>query len=303
MIISSTPAGADAVASQPQSIWGVGAILGEGPVWVARDAALWFVDIKDRRIHRFDPELGVGRSWDAPAQVGWIVPTDDGLFATGLQSGVHRFDPASGDFTLLHAPEAHLPGNRLNDAAVDPLGGLWFGSMDDAEEADSGRFYRLHKGVLVESGLARVSITNGPALSPHGRSLYHTDTLGKRIWRTRIADDGALHDTSLFVEIEEGAGYPDGPTVDAEGCLWTGLFAGWAARRYDPAGKLMTEVRFPVANVTKIAFGGADLSVGYATTARKGLTDRQLVEQPLAGDLFAFDPGVRGLPGPLAAIS
>src|SRR3546814_8500232 len=78
-----------------------------------------------------------------------------------------------------------------------------------------------------------------------GTLLYHTDTLGKRIWRTRIAADGTLHDTALFVEIEDGAGYPDGPTVDAEGCLWTGLFAGWAARRYDPAGRLMTEVRFP----------------------------------------------------------
>lgn len=286
----------------PQSVLSVGATLGEGPVWVARDAALWFVDIKGQRLHRFDPELEVHRSWEAPAQVGWVLPTDDGLFAVGLQSGVHRFDPASGAFTLLHAPEAHLPGNRLNDATVDPAGGLWFGSMDDVEEADSGRFYRLHKGVVRESGLPPVSITNGPALSPDGKLLYHTDTLGKRIWRTRIAEDGALHDTSLFVEIEDGAGYPDGPIVDAEGCLWTGLFAGWAARRYDPAGQLIREVRFPVANITKIAFGGPDLSVAYATTARKGLTDKQLVEQPLAGDLFAFDPGVRGQAGHIAAI-
>jgi sugar lactone lactonase YvrE len=90
--------------------------------------------------------------------------------------------------------------------------------------------------------------------------------------------------------------------VDAEGCLWTGLFGGWAARRYDPSGKMMAEVRFPVANVTKIAFGGSDLTIAYATTARKGLTDRQLVEQPLAGNLFAFDPGVRGQAGHMAAI-
>lgn len=288
--------------AQPESILSVGATLGEGPVWVARDAALWFVDIKDKRIHRFDPALGVSRSWQAPAQVGWIVPTDDGLFAVGLQSGIHRFDPASGAFTLLHAPEADRPGNRLNDATVDPAGGLWFGSMDDGEEADSGLFYRLYRGELVESGLPAVSITNGPALSPDGSLLYHTDTLGKRIWRTRIGADGTLSDTAPFVEIEDGAGYPDGPTVDAEGCLWTGLFAGWAARRYDPTGRLMEEVRFPVANVTKIAFGGPDLSVAYATTARKGLTDKQFVEQPCAGDLFAFDPGVRGQTSTIAAI-
>ncbi|MFZ2995142.1 SMP-30/gluconolactonase/LRE family protein [Sphingobium sp.] len=282
---------------EPRSVLSVGATLGEGPVWVARDAALWFVDIKGQRIHRFDPELDVARSWATPGQVGWVLPTNDGLFAVGLQSGIHRFDPANASFTLLHAPEAHLPGNRQNDACVAPDGALWLGSMDDAEQDASGRFYRYHQGRCVETGLPPVSITNGPALSPDGRILYHTDTLGKRIWSSTLDDDGAVRDTSLFVQIEEDAGYPDGPTVDAEGCLWTGLFGGWAVRRYDPAGALIREIRFPVANITKIAFGGDDLSVAYATTARKGLDEKALAAQPLAGDLFAFDPGATGLPG------
>lgn len=282
--------------AEPQSIVSVGAILGEGPVWVARDAALWFVDIKGRRIHRFDPVRNALESWTTPDQAGWILPTDDGLFAVGLQSGVHRFDPADATFALLHAPEPHLPGNRLNDATVGPDGTLWFGSMDDAEMQASGRCYRLHRGECVDSGLSPVSITNGPALSPDGRTLYHTDTLGKLIWRSAIGADGMPTDTSIFARIEDGAGYPDGPTVDAEGCVWTGLFGGWAVRRYDPAGRLMREIRFPVANITKIAFGGDDLSTAYATTARKGLDDAVLALQPQAGDLFAFDPGVAGLP-------
>ena len=286
----------------PQSVLSVGAILGEGPIWVARDAALWFVDIKGHCIHRYDPALNVARSWTAPGQVGWIVPTDDGLFAVGLQSGIHRFDPASASFRLLHAPEAQVPGNRLNDATVAPDGALWFGSMDDREAEDSGHIYRLHRGLCANVGLPPVSITNGPALSPDGRTLYHTDTLGRHIWRTALNDDGAIGETHLFTTIEDGAGYPDGPTIDAEGCLWTGLFGGWAVRRYDPAGALMREIRFPVANITKIAFGGDDLSVAYATTARKGLDMTALTEQPLAGDLFAFDPGVAGLPGHVATI-
>lgn len=287
---------------EPQSVLSLGATLGEGPVWVARDASLWFVDIKEHRIYRFDPALGAGRSWNAPAQVGWILPTDDGLFAVGLQTGVHRFDPADGSFLLLHAPEAHLSGNRQNDACVAPDGAIWFGSMDDGEDAPSGRFYRIQKGECAETGLPPVCITNGPALSPDGHILYHTDTLGKRIWRTMLSPEGTVGETSLFVEIEDGAGYPDGPTVDAEGCVWTGLFGGWAVRRYDPAGKLMREIRFPVANITKIAFGGEGLATAYATTARKGLDMTALTEQPLAGDLFAFDPGVAGLPGPVATL-
>ncbi|MFB0872525.1 MULTISPECIES: SMP-30/gluconolactonase/LRE family protein [unclassified Sphingobium] len=287
---------------EPQSVLSVGATLGEGPAWVARDAALWFVDIKEHRVHRYDPALDAGRSWTAPGQVGWILPTDDGLFAAGLQSGVHRFDPTDGSFTPLHAPEAHLPGNRQNDATVAPDGAIWFGTMDDGEELTSGRFYRLHKGVCADVGLPPFSITNGPALSPDGRILYHTDTLGKRIWQCALQDGKVVDRPTIFATIEDGTGWPDGPTVDAEGCVWTGLFGGWAVRRYDPAGTLMREIRFPVANITKIAFGGEGLRTAYATTARKGLDMTALTVQPLAGDLFAFDPGVAGLPGIVATI-
>lgn len=285
----------------PQSVLSLGAVLGEGPVWVERDRALWFVDIKAQLIHRYDPEMEISRSWPTPAPVGWIVPAIAGDFILGLKTGLHRFDPATGQFALLHDPEADQPGNRLNDATVDREGRIWFGSMDDDELLASGRIYRTDGGLSRDMGVAPVSITNGPALSPDGTILYHVDTLGRTIWKSRI-DEAGLVETAPFARIEEGAGYPDGPTIDAEGCLWIGLFGGWGVRRYDPAGAMMTHIAFPVANVTKIAFGGDDLATAYATTARKGLTDAMLREQQQAGDLFAFDPGVSGLLGHYAEL-
>jgi sugar lactone lactonase YvrE len=277
-----------------RSVLEVGAILGEGPVWF--QDALWFVDIKRHRVHRFTPSDGSSRHWDAPDQVGWVLPSARGDMIAGVKTGLHRFDPASGRFALLHVPEAELPGNRLNDAATDPVGRLWFGSMDDGETGATGRLYRCDSGACRDSGLPPVVITNGPAISPDGQMLYHTDTLGKTIWRVPLGADGALGTPVRHIRIEDDAGYPDGSAIDAEGCLWVALFGGWGVRRYDPAGRLIKTVRFPVANVTKIAFGGDDLSVAYATTARKGLDRKALEAQPLAGNLFAFDPGVTGLP-------
>ncbi len=277
----------------PRSVLRVGATLGEGPVW-ARDA-LWFVDIKQHHVHRFDPATGAHARWTAPDQVGWVLPSARGDLIAGVKTGLHRFDPAVGTFTPLHAPEAHLTGNRLNDAAVDSRGRLWFGSMDDDEAAETGRLYCHAGGICADSGLAPVVITNGPAISADATALYHTDTLGKTIWRVPLRDDGAPGTPERHVTIEDGAGYPDGSTLDAEDCLWVGLFGGWGVRRYDPAGTLMTTVRFPCANVTKIAFGGEGLRTAYATTARKGLDAAALAEQPLAGDLFAFEPGVAGV--------
>jgi xylono-1,5-lactonase len=285
------------VSLDPASVCPLGATLGEGPVWVARDAALWLTDINGLQVHRFDPAHAKLQSWAMPDQPGWVLPASDGAMLVGLKTGLHRFDPVSGALSPLIRPEPDRPGNRLNDATVAPDGTLWFGSMDDREEQATGCLYRWAGGELRDSGLEPVIITNGPAFSPDGRTLYHTDTLGRRIWAVPVHDDGSLGTARLFVTIEDGAGYPDGPTVDGEGHVWTGLFGGWACRRYDPDGQLAATVRFPVANVTKIAFGGPDLRTAYATTARKGLDTVALSKQPLAGDIFAFEPGVAGLGG------
>ena len=178
---------------------------------------------------------------------------------------------------------------------MDAKGRLWFGSMDDGENEPSGRLYRFDQGGLKRMDEGYV-ITNGPAFSPDGRTLYHTDTLKKIIYAFDMDGEGALSAKRILVRIEDGVGYPDGTVVDAEGCLWIGLFLGWAARRYSPAGALLQEVRFPTANITKLAFGGPDIRTVFATTARKGLDAAALEAQPAAGGLFRFEAEVPGLP-------
>jgi sugar lactone lactonase YvrE len=283
------------VAGPPELVLRSACELGEGPVWRARDRSVWFVDIKGLRIHRFEPGTGAAWSWAAPAQPGFIAPTVRGDWIVGLKTGLHRFDPKQGHFELMAPVEDASLGNRLNDGFVDATGRLWFGSMDDGETALTGALYSLDsRGVRRRD--AGYCITNGPAMSPDGRVLYHTDTLRKTIYAFDVAPSGDLSGKRVFAQIEEGAGYPDGPAVDAEGCVWTGLYAGWGLRRYSPSGEMLEFVRFPCANVTKPAFGGEDLKTIYATTAWKGLTADQRASQPLAGGLFCFPVGVPGLP-------
>jgi sugar lactone lactonase YvrE len=283
--------------SEPVSVWELGAPLGEGPVWVARDAALWFTDIKSRKIHRYDPASCDKRSWDAPGQVGFVLPIEGGGFVAGLQSGLHRFDEHDGSFSPIVDPEPGLPTNRLNDGTVDPEGRLWFGTMDDGEAAETGAIYRLGADGICQRESPLYAITNGPALSPDGRTLYHADTLGGIVYACDVSDDGHLANRREFTRIASGEGYPDGPTVDSEGCLWIGLYMGWGVRRYSPAGELLETVRFPVDAITKIAFGGLDLKTVFATTANKHCSPADLEKTPLAGDLFAFESAVPGLPG------
>ena len=286
----------------PVSIAPVGAMLGEGPVWIEREQALYFVDIKGPRVFRFDPATERLRSWQAPRQVGWVLPANDGSLVAGLQDGIHRFDPATGTFDLLVEVESDRPSNRLNDACTDPAGRIWFGSMDDGERERSGSYYVYHRGTLTKTTLPPVSITNGPAISPDGRILYHVDTLGGGIYASDVAEDGATGGTRLLAQIEASDGHPDGVTVDSEGCVWAGLFGGACARRYAPDGKLVQTISFPVSNITKLAFGGADLRTVYATTARLHLKPEQLEREAEAGNLFAFRADIPGVPVTPAAL-
>jgi xylono-1,5-lactonase len=283
------PAGAECVCP-------IAARLGEGPVWSARERAVWFVDIKGRCIHRFDESARTTQTWRVPEDVGFVVPASGGRFICGLKSGLHLFAPADGSLRPLAAVDSDRPRNRLNDAHVDAAGRLWFGTMDDDEVSATGALYRFDNRGLQRCDDGYV-ITNGPATSPNGRTLYHIDTLERVIHAFDLAADGALSARRVFARVAENDGYPDGPAVDAAGCLWVGLFGGWGVNRYSPSGELLNKLRLPVANCTKPAFGGDDLRTLYITSAWKGLVDEQRAQQQLAGGLFAARVDTPGLPG------
>ena len=281
---------------KPRCVWPLSAELGEGPVWSAGEEALYFVDIKGQNIHRWSSPTE-HETWRMPEPVGFVQPLLDGGWVAGLKSGLHRFEPErfqKGTLPLLLAPEWDKPTNRLNDAFTDSQGRLWFGSMDDAEVEPSGKLYcvdKFGKAVAKDEGYV---ITNGPCTSPDGRTFYHTDTLAKTIYAFDVEAGQVLANKRALIRIENG--YPDGTTVDAEGCLWIALFAGGRVERYSKRGELLQSVQFPCSNVTKIAFGGADLCTAYATTAWKGMSEQKRTEQPLAGGLFSFQVDTPGLP-------
>ena len=279
----------------PVSVLAVGAMLGEGPVWIGD--AVWFVDIKGHKVHRFDPAT------KAHKMVGGARPGRLGAAGRRRRAGHRGQDRAaparSRDAARSRCCTTPSRTGRATASTTPPptcAAGCGSARWTTANRSQTGYLYRCVDGLCADSGLPPVAITNGPALNADGTVLYHTDTLGRVIYRVPVNDDGSLGAPVPFVTIEDGGGYPDGPVVDVEGCLWTGLYAGWSVRRYDPQGKLIKTVRLPTANVTKMCFGGPDLKTAYATTARKNLDAAALAAQPEAGNLFAFDPGVAGLP-------
>lgn len=275
---------------EPELIWDVRAELGEGPVWSAREACVWFVDIKGRKLHRYGVDDGSRRSWDTPDQTGFALPAEDGSLVCGVRGGLHRFEPATGLFSLIAAVEADRPQNRLNDGLVAPDGSLWFGSMDDSEETISGALYRYDRGVITRHDDG-YGVTNGPVLSPDGRTLFHNDTLNRTIYAFDH-HDGVLSNKRRFAETPDG--YCDGPTMDSAGVLHVGLFNGWGVARFGPTGETLEPIRFPVQTVTKASFGGRDLRTLYCTTAWLNNADKR-GEQPTLGGLYRVAVETPGL--------
>lgn len=281
----------------PRLAWDAKATLGEGPLWSKRDRAVYWTDIKAPAINRFDIDTRLTKSWPMPEPVGWIIERRDRPgFIAGFRSGLAELtlDPLSIVFRA--RPESDRPQNRLNDAKADSAGRVWFGSMDDAEVERSGRFWRLDADFSVHAVDDGYRVANGPAFSPDGRILYHTDSADRVIYQYDIGADGSAGNKHVFVRIPEADGYPDGMTTDAEGCLWVGHWAGWRVSRFRPDGSLDRVIPMPVSRVTSCVFAGDALDRLFVTSARIGLSQADLAKEPLAGGLFEVNPGVAGLP-------
>jgi sugar lactone lactonase YvrE len=280
--------------SNVECVADVHAVLGEGPVWVERESALYWVDIKGWKIFRVD-EAGGLREWETPFRVGSLVPRAGGGFISGTDEGIAAIDLDAGRFTIIHNPEAHLPENRFNDGKVDRAGRFWAGTMDDTEKHSRGTLYRVAPDLTATPIDHGYKITNGPAFSPSGDIIYSTDTARQVTYAFDLDGDGNAANRRVFVNYGKGDGYPDGMTVDAEGCLWIAFWGGWCLRRYSPGGECIGEIELPVGQPTSCAFGGAKLDRLYISSASIGIDEAGLAKQPQAGGLFVCSPGVRGI--------
>ena len=280
---------------QPVCVADCKAVLGEGPVWVASEGALYWLDIKGRRLFRRAFADGAVTSWETPFRIGSIAPRAKGGFVAGTDRGFAWVEPDQGRFEPFAHPEREHPTNRFNDGKLDRAGRFWAGTMDDEEQRASGALYRLDPDLAWERIDEEYKVTNGPAFSPDGRVLYHNDSARQLIYAFDLDAAGRVGERRILARFGEGDGYPDGMTVDAEGCLWVAFWDGWCLRRLSPAGEMIATLDLAVQRPTSCAFGGPALDHLFVTSASIGLGDAELAGQPQAGGVFMLRPGVVGL--------
>lgn len=274
--------------------------LGEGPMWSAREGALYWIDIVSKRLLRRD-KSGRVATRDLPFAPGALFPRARGGLLLVTKKGLALMDSFEGEMKSVPVPLIDFNVEIFNDGKCDASGRLWIGTRDMHGKAPKGCLYRIDPDLSMTRHATGFVVSNGMAFSPDGRVLYHVDTGPPPVIYRYDFDqaDGTISNRRVFLDYRTiKNARPDGCTVDAEGGLWVAELDVGRIARYTPEGALDRAIDMPIKRPTSVMFGDPNFGTLYITSMRFGLSEQDLASQPLAGALLAVDAGVKGLPEP-----
>nr|CAA9210589.1 hypothetical protein AVDCRST_MAG63-1515 [uncultured Armatimonadetes bacterium] len=266
---------------------------GENPYWRPDDGRVYWTDIPNGRIYRYDPATGAHETvYDDPgAQVGGFTLQADGDWLLFRETDIATM-AADGRHVRTVLPFRDEGAKRFNDVIADPEGRVFAGTIGVTKE--SGGLYRIDTDGAVTKVRSGTGNGNGMGFTPDGSRFYWTDSTAKRIYRYRYdRATGELSDETVFYQGSPEEGTPDGMAVDGEGFVWSARFRGSAILKHAPDdGRVLDRITLPAAKVTSLFFGGLELETLYVTTAGGGEPDSADVD----GTLFqvTLDRPVRG---------
>lgn len=284
--------------SEIRSVLGLSAELGESPVWHRREGALYWVDVRKPTINRFDPRSGENRETETQEPVHAIAFTRSHRLLCVFEASLAFFDRGTGALeplaTLIDGVE-----DNLNDGRCDRAGRFWVGSKARDWVKPVGLLFRYDPDGSVHKLDDGFQLSNGMGWSPDNRTMYFIDSAPREIYAYDFNfATGAVRNRRVLVRIAEEHGLPDGMTVDAQGFLWVAQWNGGRVVRYDPDGAVERVIQMPVRRPTSCMFGGPNLTTLFVTSGTMRMTDAERAAEPLAGNLFALETDVQGLPEP-----
>ena len=280
--------------SEPKVIWKAKTVLGEGTLWVSSQKSIFFVDIKKKKILIFNIRSKKKRTIRLNKEIGFLAHIEKNVFLLGLKSELRIIDIKTKKILKSIKIEKDKPLNRLNDGKTDPIGRLWFGTMDNSErKIRNGSLYCLDNKLILHKVDTKYYITNGPAFI-NANTFLHTDSGEKIIYKIKINRNYKVIKKSKFLKFSKSDGAPDGMTIDSKKNVWVCHFGGACISVYNLRGKKIHKIYLPAKNITNCAFGGYNNSELFISTARKGMEKNEIKKYPLSGSLFKIKTNVKG---------
>lgn len=274
------------------------ATIGESPVWSAEEQVLYWVDSLAPALYRLDPYSGTQQSWWMPDLIGSLGLREGRGAVVALRNGLNLLDFDTGALTLIAPdPEDDRPSTRLNDGKVGPDGRFWVGGMDhEHPRGPISGLYRLDADHSLHQMLNGLTVSNGLAWSPDGKTMYHADTPTQTIHSYDYdPETGAIANPRILASGPE-TGFPDGGATDMEGFYWSAGVRAGVLNRWSPDGRLDRQIELPIPRPTCPCFGGPDMKTIFVTSLRTHMSEQELAENPQSGGIFAVDVDVPGTP-------
>lgn len=274
--------------------------LGECVLWDSRESAVLWTDIESSLFWKWSFPDAEPQSFSLPERLGSFALTQSvGTYLGAFESGFATFAPSSDKFRLIAPVSAQHKHLRMNDGRVDRKGRFWAATMaeqDPVGDEPWGTLWRYDGGNQANPTLSGFKIPNSLCWSRDGRAMYFADSPQNIIWRYAFDPlQGPVGDPVIFAKTEKGV-HPDGSCVDSEDHLWNAQWGAGEIVRYRPDSSIERRLKLPISQPSCVAIGGPDLDILFVTTARVDLSEGQLVNEPLAGALFAYQFDIKGIP-------
>ena len=275
----------------PELIADYNCVTGEGPLWHPLESRLYWADIPQGRLFRYNPYTRVHEKIYQGREVGGYTIQADGSLLLFMDKGsVATLRDGHLDFIIQELP--HETDTRFNDVIADPAGRVFCGTMPHPDGRPA-TLYRMDTDASITPVLQNIGLSNGMGFTTDLKNMYFTDSLAHKIYIFDYdVETGDITNRRVFIETPDDDGtVPDGMTVDAHDHIWSARWDGSALHRFTPSGIEVARIPFPAKKVSSLTFGGRHLTDIYVTTA--GGNDKPN-EGAGAGALFRVNVGVRG---------
>ncbi len=266
---------------------------GESLRWDDRRQRLYFVDCAAQTLHWLESAEPPLQSLPMPSLPTGLVLAEDGRLVVALDDGLRVVDPDAGTTELL-SPYPDGLGGRANDANGDLDGNLVTGTLNLAPGPGSYWWYSAAAGWRqLDDGIGNA---NGPVVldGDGDRTLVVADTPASVLYAYPYdGATGSVGQRSVFADIGDLGGMPDGACADAQDGVWSCVLGSGRIARYSSDGLqevIDTEVELP----SDVTFGGDDLDRLFFVSIAVSIGGVEIAS-PDAGSLMVLDgSGHRG---------
>ncbi len=265
----------------PELFFYAGSNLLEGPLWSAKENAIYCVAIDQCLIYKIDVNSKEVRTHKTESQVGCVVLSEEGFIMSAEKNGLFKINTETGERCFITQLETNA-AMRYNDGKLDPIGRFLVGTKGYGQEFEEQACLYSFDGKESKKIIEGITISNGIGFSKDGSNLYFIDTPIKKVGKYfyDIEKGTAVFD-KYIIEIPD-QGFPDGMCTDVDDMIWVAEWEGGKICKWNPnTGEKIQEIQLPCKRVTSCCLGGENLEYLIITTAK----DDDNYE-PLAGGLF-----------------